>query len=473
MKTTKYFLFTLILITVSCKSFIDVEPPKNQMLTSVVFNNDETANAALLGIYSKMVTDAMSYYIPLACGYASDELINHSTSAPLVDLYYNNPRATDAFTNILWSNGFFYIYQANSVIEGCEGSNAIHPDVKKQIMAEAYFIRSFWLYYLLSFFGDIPLTLSTDYNYNSTLRRSPISDVYKQIISDLIYASENLNSKYVDGSSIATTNERVRPNQSAARALLARIHLTLGNWNEAEQFAELVINNNELYDTVSLDQVFIKNNKEAIWQLQQPVPRTSDISTWEGNNFILVSAPNTWTLNCSTLSPWLVDSFEQGDLRKSSWIGEYIDNSVTPKNYFLFPNKYKIRSSSTISEQSTVLRIAEQYLIRAEAKAHKNDINGALQDINLIRKRGGIKPILTIDNESIFDVILKARQIEFFTEWGHRWLDLKRMGYTNNVMPNVLSTKQGGEWDSTKELWPIPQSEIDRNTKLIQNIGYN
>ena len=271
MNTVKIFYIITIISLIGCTSFIQIEAPKDQLLTSNVFESDETAIAALTGIYIRMVENTVNYNIPLATGYAADELTCYSTFAPLVDLFVNSARPTDAFTNTFWNSGFFYIYQANSVIEGCEKSNTIHADVKKQLIAEAHFIRAFWLYYLVNFYGNIPLVLTSDYKANANIKQATVSEVYSQILRDLDFAVTNLSEFYVNGSSRTTTTERLRPNQSAAKAFLARVNLSLENWNRAEQFATEIITNTAMYDTVSIQQVFLKDNKEAIWQLKCPI----------------------------------------------------------------------------------------------------------------------------------------------------------------------------------------------------------
>lgn len=471
----KYFILLAAFAISSC-DFIDIDPPKNQLLTANVFGTDETATAAMVDIYIGMIgRNSDSYYIPYACGHAADELARYSTNVPLSDLYINRPKPADAFTNRFWNNSYFYIYQANSVIEGCENSANLHPEVKKQLLAEAHFIRAFWVYYLTSFFGEIPLTITSNYSVNLNLRRSPITDVFRQIVSDLEYAIGNLNPLYVNGTSRATVNDRCRPNQSAAMALLARVQVANKKWEEAERLTSSVIDNVALYDTVPINQVFLSNNKESLWQVAQPVPRSTNISTYEGYGFVLETKPNvTAGFVSSAVSKNLLEAFEQGDLRRKHWIGEFVDMKVIPNQSYFFPSKYKVRvTTATPTEQSTILRLAEQFLIRAEARVQLGNFDGALADINVIRKRAGLPFLPPGDKQYLLKAILKERQTELFAEWGHRWIDLKRMGFAEEIMPTVLAGKQGGAWSSTMELWPLPQIEVERNGNLVPNPGYN
>lgn len=474
MGTIKHIALILVCAFLGCTSFIEVAPPKNQLLTDGAFATDETATAALLGIYIKMVDDNLTYDIPMACGYAADELYCYSNQAPLLDIYTNSPRPVDAYTNKFWNAGYFYIYQANSVIEGCLNSTGLHSEVKKQLMAEAHFIRALWMYYLVNFYGDIPMVLSTDYKTNTNLSRAPIAEVYQQIAMDLEYAIANLSPHYVNYTSRAMTEERIRPNQYAAIALLSRVRLSMGDWNQAEQLANTVIGNSALYDTVSIHQTFLKDNKEAIWQLMEPTPRAVDYSTREGFGFVLINKPQGGTSNNSAISQWLLDAFEPGDLRRETWIGEYIDNSGESSQSFYYPNKYKVKTTtSLITEQSTVLRLAEQYLIRAEARIQQGNFEDARDDLNLIRERAKLPPITANEKDDLLEAVCNERRTELFAEWGHRWIDIKRMKFANEIMLVITAEKQGGLWDSNKGLWPIPQTEVDRNTSLNQNPGYN
>ena len=169
------------------------------------------------------------------------------------------------------------------------------------------------------------------------------------------------------------------------------------------------------------------NSTEAIWQLYTPQP-TSD-NTNDAQNFILQGAPSTGTFHSSTISPQLLNSFETGDLRRANWI-----DSVPGTTYY-YPHKYQAYNTSTLTEYTMVLRLAEQYLIRSEAEAQQNDLTDAVSDVNVIRARAGLAPLVVgvNTNNNLILSVLHERQVELFTEWGNRWFDLIRTG------PLVLS----------------------------------
>src|SRR5205085_2875647 len=135
---------------------------------------------------------------------------------------------------------------------------------------------------------------------------------------------------------------------------------------------------------------------------------------------------------------------------------------------YYFPFKYK-DNSSTVTEYLMVLRLGEQYLIRAEARAQLGNTSGALSDMNAIRRRAGLPDYSgATDKNSLLAAILHERQVELFTEWGHRWLDLKSAGALNALMAVITPKKTGGaiQWSSYKQLYPIPYSDIKGDPNL-------
>jgi len=121
-----------------------------------------------------------------------------------------------------------------------------------------------------------------------------------------------------------------------------------------------------------------------------------------------------------------------------------------------------------------VLRVAEQYLIRAEARAHLNKLNDAIDDINVIRARASLGGLPYLQEQNgVLDAVAKERQIELFAEWGHRWFDLKRTGKIDSVMSQITPQKiGGGMWNSYQQLYPIPRGEMISDPNLTQNNGY-
>ncbi|MDO5969574.1 RagB/SusD family nutrient uptake outer membrane protein, partial [Flavivirga aquimarina] len=119
-------------------------------------------------------------------------------------------------------------------------------------------------------------------------------------------------------------------------------------------------------------------------------------------------------------------------------------------------------------EYPVVFRLAEQYLIRAEARAELGKISEAQSDLNVIRNRAGLGNTTASTKEALRDAILDERQVELFTERGHRWFDLKRRGEAADVLAPLKPS-----WQDTDVLFPIPESELLLNPNLLpQNDGY-
>ncbi len=191
------------------------------------------------------------------------------------------------------------------------------------------------------------------------------------------------------------------------------------------------------------------------------MPGSNNINSWEGSVFIPASPSVTPTYLCT---PTLLNSFEAGDSRRSNWI----QSRVFAGQNVYYPYKYKIQQNAVISEYYILLRLAEQYLIRAEARAQLNNITGSRSDLNIIRNRAGLINTLATDKQGLLSAIEHERQVELFAEWGHRWFDLKR----TNRAAVVLGALKPSTWQNTDILWPIPSGQILLNPSLIQNPGY-
>lgn len=466
------------LILVSCKKFIEVGAPVTSTNASNVFNTDATASAVLTGIYALISNDQGGGMtgIGLFTALSSDELTLFDLNNLDYQPYYRNSLLNTTGSGFGWQTIYPILFQLNAALEGLAKSNTLSPVVKDQLIGEAKFMRALCYFYLVNIYGDVPLVNSTDYKVNATLPRAAESLVDQLIINDLIEAQILLNPNYLNGDALTAytqgAEERVRPTRWAATALLARIYLYTKDFKNAEIEATKVINESSLYDLVDLNNVFLKNSQEAIWQLQ-PVNTNQRANTVEGFGYILPAtgpAPGSFGSNGYPvyLSENFIQSIEPGDQRLGNWI-----DSVKPEAVaYYFPKKYKVGAElAPVSEYIMVLRLGEQFLIRAEARAQQNNVAGAREDLNAIRTRAGLGSTPANDQASLLEAIYHERRIELFTEWGHRWFDLKRTGNIDNVMTAATALK-GGVWKSYQQYYPIPQDEILKNVNLSQNAGY-
>jgi len=456
-------LMVLIVLSAGCKKLVEVNPPVNQLVTTNVFTNTSSATAAQLAVYVQMSADLIN--LSRFTALSSDEIVSAATDNLTKDLYQNAlTAARDASGLTIWSNSYKYIYQENAILENLQNSSALPVNVKNLLMGEAKFMRAFWYFYLVNLYGNVPLVTTTDYTVNSTMRQSSPDQVYAQIVSDLTEAKGLLSTDFLDASNNSATTERVRPTAWAASALLSRVYLYMGKYDSAESESTIVLNNTTQFQLLSnLNDVFLSNSMEAIWQVQ---PTTTTGATAEGYIYVLAAKPASGA-NAITISPILLNAFEANDARKSNWVGTFTSGASSWK----YLNKYKYKTNNN-SEYSMVLRLAEIYLVRAEARAKQNKLSGAITDLNMIRTRAGLPGIASSSTQQqVMDGIVHERQVELFGE-AHRWMDLKRWKTIDNIMSTVTPLKGGTSWNSFQQLYPIPVSDIQRNNNLVQNPGY-
>ena len=444
---------------VACSDFVEVDPPKTETVSRIVFDSDGSANSAIIGVYSLMMTNQSFTWAGLEeyVGIASDELVNYATRIDQTQFYENSLTPKNgAVLGIFWAQPYKYINNANAILEGVALSSGMTAAGKREIEGQAKFVRAFCHFYLVNLFGEIPYIKTSDYKENSKAPRMGVDEVYQHIEADLLDSYDFLGDDYA-----FAKGERTVPNKAAAAALLARVYLYRGQWEKAAGMATTVIDNVDSYSLLTnLDAVFLANSKEAIWQLRPIIPGAN---TPQGQLFILRNPPNSFSSRVS-MADGLFSAFEEGDLRKTKWTSTFSSGA----NSWNYVYKYKISGyNPAVSEYAMVLRLAEQYLIRAEARANLLNIDGAREDLNKIRERAGLAQTSAMDHDAIMLAIEQERRVELFGEYGHRWLDIKRTGRADALLASVKP-----QWQSTDALFPIPESERLLNPNLTQNPGY-
>lgn len=446
------------LLLMACEDFVDVDPPITALTGETVFDEDVNALAALSGLYSTISSqgtfvntlDRMAVYV----GSYSDEFINYTFIPSFAQFGINDLSADNSLVGAYWRDLYRFIYSSNSIIEGISGSQTLTDSLASQWEGEAKFIRAWSYFYLVNLYGGVPMVLSTDFEVNSFLPRSPMNEVYDQIIQDLSEAKSLMLDDY-------QSSQRVRANSIVASALLSRVYLYIENWEAAETEASLVIDDGRFTLESNLDDVFLNTSNEAIWQLEALRPF---FGSQEAATFILRRPPRSSGVS---IRPDYLTSFEVGDIRESSWIGSVSSSTET----FFYPFKFKIRSDASggiPNENVTPLRLAEIYLIRAEARARQNNVSGSQEDINAVRSRVQLPATTASDQESLLSAIELERKHELFAELGHRWFDLKRTGRATEVLQPIKP-----QWQDTDLLWPVPLQEFLNNPNLgEQNLGY-
>ena len=453
------FLYVPVLLCflTACTDFVEVDLPKDKITSETVFGDPAIAESALKGIYAKMrdvgFGDA-NFGLNVFMGIYTDELDYPSNSQTSLEFYNHNLLANNSTIRSWWSSAYNQIYEANALMEGVTNSTTLSDAIKDQFIGEALCIRAYLHLYLVELFGDIPYITSKDYAANTNATRMPKDVVYNNIIDDLTLA-ESLLPEDAD----EDNSDRIRIYKAVATAVLARTYLYTENWALAEAASTRVINKFGALEP-DLDQVFLRESSGILWQFKS---RLNGHPTQEALTFIINLLP---TDNVA-LTESLFNAFEPNDLRKDAWIGTITNSTNTETLHYPFKYKEQLLTSPT-AEYSVQLRLAEQYLIRAEARAQQGDVPGAQADINAIRNRAGLANTTAATLNELLAAILQERRVELFTERGHRWFDLKRMGKATEVLAPIKSG-----WRVTDLLLPIPENELLVNPNLLpQNDGY-
>jgi hypothetical protein len=296
--------------------------------------------------------------------------------------------------------------------------------------------------------------------------RTPAATIYNAIIQDLQEAAADLPA------TVNTADSRFIHNKYQALALLARVYLYQGKWSEAEIAASEVINSGQYQMVVGVNNVFRRGSREAIFSFGAGgTGLLFDNRSTIGWLTLPATVGNTTTTYCA-MTNQLLSNFETNDQRRVN------GNWVISLFGLNFANKYLHNSAAAAGvvaanpQDYIYQRLAELYLIRAEARAQQNLLsgtNGAVTDLNIVRNRAGLPNTTAVTQSSILAAIEKERVCELFYE-GHRWYDLKRTNRLTAVL-GVLPHK-AANYKPHYNLWPIPQSEMNTSPNLTQNPGY-
>lgn len=443
-----------LLFLSSCEELTNINMPIDELTTDAVFADSLTIRSAINGLYSYNVQlSGFGYLIPRYITVVSDDAFHNIISN--AEYNENSYGPASSVIGVFWEYAYKSIYSTNSLITRLGETTVISEQEAQLGIAQAKYFRAYCYWFLVNCFGDVPLVLSTDYKETAIQPRESTDAVYQQIVEDLIYAESVMG---------RSSNDNTKVTEAAAKALLARTYLYMGRWSDAEAKANDVITKYG-FKLEPLSGVFLRSSKETIFK------GVRDFSSYMGCTY--------WGYFCSIrnygyLRPQLLDAFEQDDNRKTEWTLERTaaadklpDGTMPIRNY-----KYKQATSptdGTWAEDYVLLRLGEQYLIRAEARAQQGLLTGAIEDLNVIRKRAGLDALPdNLTKEQVLLAVEQERRIELFMEEAHRWFDLKRTDRIDFFM-NMIPEKK---WSPHKALFPIPEKEITRNYRLTPNPGY-
>jgi tetratricopeptide (TPR) repeat protein len=444
-----------IIILASCNKQLDLQPHQ-QIQQSTALTSAKDVQITLVGAYNRMAQadlygGGVFLYADLQ---ATQTVIKwQGTFQGLTQMVDQTIPNDNGFVNNTWSEAYQAINQVNNVLANL---SFVGTSDKARTEGEAKFIRGLVYFDLVRLYGrawndgdpttnlgvPIVLTPTTSVNASSFVTRATVSQVYQQAIADLTDAEANL----------PTSNTFFATTYSAS-AILARLYLQKGDYTNAAAEANKVISSaaftlNASYaaEFPNPGQVHLDNTPEDIFAIQ--------VTPQQGVNYLntfYASADYSGRGDIIVLNSF-VNEFETGDTR----LAVYNQDSGGILRCDKFDNVYgNVR----------VVRLAEMYLIRAEANLRQSSTTGdtPLNDVNAIRIRAGISPLTTVD----INAILTERRHELAFEGGFFLHDSKRISTTANQ-----ATIGALPAFSPKLVFPIPLQDINANPKLVQNPGY-
>jgi starch-binding outer membrane protein, SusD/RagB family len=444
MKKLLYAILLLLPVFSAC-NVLDVKD-ENAIPADMAFRNKSGIEKGIIGCYSTFQN--LSYfgrnYLTIG-DLAADNLIHpaDATSADFAEIATHAILPENGTVEGLWGSLYEGINNANNIIVKVPDMADMTDAEKGQALGELYFIRALNHFNLTNLFGAVPLKTKPTVGTGSlNAGRDAVEAVYAKVIEDLTYASQNLP---------ASSSSKTRATKYAAKALLARVYLYKGDWDLAYQQADDVINEGGYQLPGNFADVFAADGSpETIFEI--------DFSEVDRNRVAEYNFPKSLNGRREVApAPDLINAFLPEDERKAV--------SIAYDGINAYANKYNDLSKG--ADNLIVLRLAEMYLIRAEAEVHLPDADlGVVQNnINVIRTRAGV-PVVTASTEAELTLAIeKERRLEFAFE-GQRWYDLVRTGRATEILPTVTNI--------TKTLFPIPSAELQTNNspEMIQNPGY-
>jgi len=382
-------------------------------------------------------------------GYLQGDNVQWTGSQSIVQQFIDHKvKADNATVAAIWSGIYATINRANFIITKVptlEDKTFTDAD-RNQLAGEAYFIRALAYFDLARTWGGVQLVLTPTLSATGKtgIHRSSVTDTYAQVLADLTKAESLLAAR--------VAQNPIRANKETAWALLARYYLYQKNWAQAEAYASKVLANTVYYQLLKPYSSFFNPSgavatRESVFELSYSATYTNGHrGQWQppANGGTRQIAPN--------------DAFIA--LVNNPLIGGNRNVLVAKTSAGLWYGNLYYRSPAT--DPAYIIRIAELYFIRAEARARQNNLGAALADLDAVRDRAGLANSPAITQDDILLAIENERRIEFAFE-PHRWFDLVRTGRAAAVL---------GVTDSSKYLLPIPATELLADPALEQNPGY-
>lgn len=473
MRKLSLSIFLLVFAFAAC-DVLDHQP-QTSVSETVAIHNLASAEAALNGLYDQLQSN--DYYgdnLQILSDVSSDITQSYGTwdfyrEADIYRINKGNDESRRLYTQM-----YSVINHANNLIADVPGLDDVSQADKDRILGESHFVRALAYFDLTRTYGGIigrsgtlgvPLVLtpSREINDDSFPSRSTLAESWAQIFSDLTEAKNRLN-----GNGFSHPGH---VSEAAVEALLSRYYLYMEDYDNTETYATNVIDNYNFILTPVYADIFNKQNTSgSIFEIQY--------TTTDGNSIRFWHYPSNdgGRQDIVFHDEYALMILARSDDSRGDLIAYDPPPAGKPKGVY-YPAKYN-RAGGDNNIQ--VLRLAEMYLNRAEARAKKTpaDLPGAVSDLNVIRNRAGLADTLDTGSPTAEDILLaieKERGIEFVLE-NHRWYDLIRTGRAMTVLSGII--RHNGETvtldDPNRFVFPIPERDMDANPNLDgqQNEAY-
>lgn len=440
------FSLLLILGVSGCQQFLDVKPLESISDTETI-TDQNSALTALRGVYSALASGDYYGTSFQSVGYLSGDNVQWTGSQSQVQEFINHKVNADNSTIAgVWIAIYRTINRANNVLAKVPAVTdpALTTALKNQYLGEAYFIRALAYFDLARTFGGVPLITNptvkpTD---NVGIKRSSQADTYAQVLRDLD-AAEPL---------LPTTVDRYRVTQRTVFALKARYYLYQKDYAKAEDYATRLISDATNYKLLKPYSAFFASDArgtvESVFEIfyNGTTEVNAHRNQWQPQT---TGGTRQWAPNDALVA--LLNNPAVGGTR-STLVAKDNQNRWYGNLYYRNP----------ASDPSYIFRIAEAYLIRAEAQAQLAKLSDALVDLNAVRDRAGLAASTAPTKADVLLAIENERRVEFALE-PHRWFDLVRTDRAKDVL-NVTDPK--------RYLLPIPVQQLLSDPVLEQNPGY-
>ena len=479
LKIKSVALLGLLCFYTSCSDYLDTEP-----IVEVVTKEEQPiknvteAEGAMSAVYSQLGGEFWQFDQFFIGDAQTDNSYAGADNVQMFQIDEYRMVATNTISNRDWGYIIDMLFRCNFVLNYIDNVKDLSAKRKEEMKAEASFFRAFTLFKAVQIWGDFPIITKAitsvnqdnfDEVYAQTYpERKPVAEVYAQILADLDAASTN----------IPSSDQKYKANKAAVNALKAKVNATKPSpdWNQVIQNCDKVIA--EGYTLLPVyEQLFDGNhegNAESIFEANGG-GWGSPIGAWGASMFY-----GTDWKKFNTPSNALVTAYDdEGDvIRKNSTIW-FAPNTVPwsdnywPSNKYPFANKMR-KTDGT--QNFYIFRFADVLLLKAEALAQNGDAISAMAIVNQVRSRAKLNPISAISKDEALSKILRERKLELAFE-GEYWFDLKRFGKAVEILSKQKDGKgntlpYASSINTSKLIWPVPQSKIDANKNLKQNPGY-